>query len=381
MLSRHSSQTLFCFSQKPGTTTPPQLGLAYTGCLEKRRSQKSTSRPGSATSPRSSSISTSRAPSSQKPSSPSPAATTPEPLTLAAARKLYTYENFLGFLDGLQSRHRAPPHPRRLRTHHLQHDPRPRRPGRRPCRGVHLLRHHLFLEKDRGRTLRRRHRARPASAPNRNSAPPSSGSSTLSATSAPKKPPASSARPPNSAPSIPPSSASASAETKPAAPLRSSKTIYAEASAAGLRLTAHAGESGGPIDGPASIWAAINIGAERIGHGLAAQHDPELLDVLAEKQIPIEINVTSNIRTGCCPSFDDHPIRDYFDSGLMITLNSDDPPMFGANLLDEYILAQATLRLLPRPDARTRRQRCRSQFPPADTETGPPRPHRTVPVR
>jgi adenosine deaminase/aminodeoxyfutalosine deaminase len=117
------------------------------------------------------------------------------------------------------------------------------------------------------------------------------------------------------------------------------KDLYAEARAAGLRLTAHAGETGGPIDGPASIWAALNIGAERIGHGLAAQHDPELLAILAERQIPIEINVTSNIRTGCCTSFAAHPLRAYFDAGLMVTLNSDDPPMFGANLLDEYILA------------------------------------------
>jgi adenosine deaminase/aminodeoxyfutalosine deaminase len=117
------------------------------------------------------------------------------------------------------------------------------------------------------------------------------------------------------------------------------KDLYAEAAAAGLRLTAHAGETGGPIDGPASIWAALNIGAERIGHGLAAQHDPELLEVLATRQVPIEINVTSNIRTGCCSSYDAHPLRQYFDQGLMVTLNSDDPPMFGANLLDEYILA------------------------------------------
>jgi aminodeoxyfutalosine deaminase len=117
------------------------------------------------------------------------------------------------------------------------------------------------------------------------------------------------------------------------------RELYDEARAAGLRLTAHAGESGGPIEGPASIWAAINIGAERIGHGLAAQHDPHLLEVLAEKQIPVEISVTSNIRTGCCPSFADHPVRSYFDSGLFVTLNSDDPPMFGANLLDEYVRA------------------------------------------
>jgi aminodeoxyfutalosine deaminase len=109
---------------------------------------------------------------------------------------------------------------------------------------------------------------------------------------------------------------------------------YAEAKAAGLRLTAHAGES----CGPESIWSALNIGAERVGHALAAQHDKELLDVLAEKQVPLELNVTSNIRTGCCQSFDDHPVKQYFESGLMVTINSDDPPMFGSNLLEEYVL-------------------------------------------
>ena len=114
------------------------------------------------------------------------------------------------------------------------------------------------------------------------------------------------------------------------------REVYAEARAAGLRLTAHAGES----TGPESIWAAINIGAERIGHGLAAQHDADLLQVLAVRQIPIEINVTSNIRTGCCPGFEAHPLREYFEGGLMVTLNSDDPPMFGSHLLEEYVLAQ-----------------------------------------
>ena len=125
------------------------------------------------------------------------------------------------------------------------------------------------------------------------------------------------------------------------------KDLYAEARDAGLRLTAHAGETGGPVEGPASIWAAINIGAERIGHGLAAQHDAQLLEVLTEKQIPIEINVTSNLRTGCCPSLADHPLRRYFDSGLFVTLNSDDPPMFGANLLDEYVLAHEQFAFTP----------------------------------
>lgn len=114
------------------------------------------------------------------------------------------------------------------------------------------------------------------------------------------------------------------------------RELYKEAKDAGLRLTAHAGES----VGPESIWSAINIGAERIGHALAAQHDAELLEVLAHKQIPLEINVTSNIKTGCCKALEEHPVKEYFESGLMITLNSDDPPMFGSDLLGEYVLAQ-----------------------------------------
>src|SRR5258705_2960356 len=117
---------------------------------------------------------------------------------------------------------------------------------------------------------------------------------------------------------------------------------YAEARAAGLRLTAHAGET----TGPESIWAAINIGAERVGHALSARHDGELLDVLAEEQIPLELNVTSNIRTGCCKSFDEHPVKMYFEPGLMVAINSDNPPMFGSHLLEEDVLVQGRVEFL-----------------------------------
>jgi adenosine deaminase/aminodeoxyfutalosine deaminase len=121
-------------------------------------------------------------------------------------------------------------------------------------------------------------------------------------------------------------------------PAHEFRDLYAEAKASGLHLTCHAGEN----TGPQSIWAALNIGAERIGHALSAQDDPDLIEVLAERQIPLELNITSNLRTGCCPSLDDHPVRRYFEEGLMVTLNSDDPPFFGANLLDEYLLAHRT---------------------------------------
>src|ERR1700761_8525575 len=102
------------------------------------------------------------------------------------------------------------------------------------------------------------------------------------------------------------------------------RDLYQEAREAGLRLTAHAGET----VGPEGIWGAPNIGAERIGHGLSAIHDAELMGILAERQIPIEINITSNLKTGCCMTLADHPVRKYLDAGLMITLNSDDPAMF-----------------------------------------------------
>ncbi len=113
------------------------------------------------------------------------------------------------------------------------------------------------------------------------------------------------------------------------------RELYAEAKAAGLRLTAHAGET----VGPGGIWGALNIGAERIGHGLSAIEDPELLTILAERQVPIEVCMTSNVRTASCPSIAEHPVRSLFDSGLMITLNSDDPELFGSDLEGEFRIA------------------------------------------
>jgi aminodeoxyfutalosine deaminase len=115
------------------------------------------------------------------------------------------------------------------------------------------------------------------------------------------------------------------------------RDLYAEARDAGLRLTAHGGET----VGPEGIWGAINIGAERIGHGLSAIRDRELMGILCERQIPIEICISSNVRTGCCMQLQDHPVKRYFDAGLMVTLNSDDPAMFESDLESEYRLAQS----------------------------------------
>lgn len=114
------------------------------------------------------------------------------------------------------------------------------------------------------------------------------------------------------------------------------RELYLEAREVGLRLTAHAGET----VGPEGIWGAINIGAERLGHALSAIYDPELMELLAERQVPLEICITSNLRTSCCARLEDHPVRRYFDAGLMVTLNSDDPALFGSDLEGEYRLAE-----------------------------------------
>jgi len=119
------------------------------------------------------------------------------------------------------------------------------------------------------------------------------------------------------------------------------RELYAEARDHGLHLTAHAGET----VGPESIWAAMNIGAERLGHALTARQDGELLEVLARKQVPVELCITSNLRTGCCATVEGHPVREYFESGLMVTLNSDDPALFGSSLCEEYLLAHEHFQL------------------------------------
>src|SRR6476659_7407904 len=119
-------------------------------------------------------------------------------------------------------------------------------------------------------------------------------------------------------------------------PAEGFRDLYKKAADNGLRLTAHAGET----TGPESVWGALNIGAERIGHGLAAARDPELLEVMAEKQVPVEICITSNLRTGACTELQEHPVRKFFDNGLMITLNTDDPAMFQTSLNKEYEIAR-----------------------------------------
>jgi aminodeoxyfutalosine deaminase len=114
------------------------------------------------------------------------------------------------------------------------------------------------------------------------------------------------------------------------------RSVYGYAADNGLRLTAHAGETGPPE----SIWGALNLRAERIGHGFTAGQDADLIEELAQRQIPVELCITSNLRTGVCKAVAEHPTKNYFDHGVMITLNTDDPALFGTTLSREYQLAQ-----------------------------------------
>jgi aminodeoxyfutalosine deaminase len=122
------------------------------------------------------------------------------------------------------------------------------------------------------------------------------------------------------------------------------KPYFDRARAAGLRSVPHAGET----TGPESIWDSLELlGAERIGHGTTAVRDPRLLAHLAERRIPLEVCPTSNIATRAVPTLEEHPIRRMVEAGVLVTVNSDDPPMFGTDLNTEYAVAARLLGLGP----------------------------------
>ncbi len=116
--------------------------------------------------------------------------------------------------------------------------------------------------------------------------------------------------------------------------------VYEDARQHGFHTTVHSGEVGGAAD----MWQAIHdLRVERIGHGTHAEEDGRLVDYLAEKQIPLEVCPLSNVRTGVVRSIDEHPVRRYFERGLAVTINTDDPQMFGNSLAEEYRLLQEQL--------------------------------------
>jgi adenosine deaminase len=113
---------------------------------------------------------------------------------------------------------------------------------------------------------------------------------------------------------------------------------------AGLRVTVHAGEA----DGARSVRQAIEeLGAERIGHAVRAPEDPALLDLMAERGVAIEANLTSNVQTSSVPDYASHPLRRFLERGLLATINTDDPGISGITLAHEYEVAAPAAGLAP----------------------------------
>lgn len=128
-----------------------------------------------------------------------------------------------------------------------------------------------------------------------------------------------------------------------AVPTTEFRPAYEFVAAHGLHRLAHAGE----IGGPESVREAIELlGAERIGHGIAAAHDPRLMEQLAARSIPLEICPTSNLRTGALArqlnrpdaNLSDHPLPRLFRADVPVNLSTDDPAMFETDLASEYSL-------------------------------------------
>jgi len=109
--------------------------------------------------------------------------------------------------------------------------------------------------------------------------------------------------------------------------------VFRKARELGLHTTAHAGEAAGA----SSIWGALQaLGAERIGHAARAWDDPKLITYLKEKQVPLEMCPISNVRTGVVEDYNQHPVKQFFNTGLLVTINTDDPKMFNNSLAEEY---------------------------------------------
>ncbi|MFH1143785.1 MAG: adenosine deaminase [Candidatus Eisenbacteria bacterium] len=116
--------------------------------------------------------------------------------------------------------------------------------------------------------------------------------------------------------------------------------IFEHARQLGFRTTAHAGEA----CGPESVWEALrSLRVDRLGHATRAIEDPALVDFLAQERIPLELCVISNLRTGVIPSPELHPARTYFERGIPLSINTDDPTLFNNSLAEEYSLLRDRL--------------------------------------
>jgi aminodeoxyfutalosine deaminase len=143
--------------------------------------------------------------------------------------------------------------------------------------------------------------------------------------------------------------------------------LFLAAREAGLHCVPHAGET----VGPSAVWAAVNeLGAERIGHGIGAASDPELLAVLASRRIALDVCLVSNLRTGAVPSLASHPLPVLLAAGVPVTLSTDDPGMFATDLNGEYLAAHEHFGLGRDELAGLARASAQAAFCPEDVRAG-----------
>ena len=143
------------------------------------------------------------------------------------------------------------------------------------------------------------------------------------------------------------------------------KPHFDRARAAGLRSVPHAGET----TGPQTVWESLTyLGAERIGHGTSSAQDPALLAHLARNQIALEVCPSSNIATRAVASLAEHPLPQFVAAGVPVTINSDDPSMFGTSLNREYEIAADLLGLDRAGVADLARAGVRHSFAPEDVK-------------
>lgn len=141
---------------------------------------------------------------------------------------------------------------------------------------------------------------------------------------------------------------------------------FGAARAAGLRSVPHAGET----TGPQTVWDSLRLlGADRIGHGTSAAQDPDLLAHLAETGIPLEVCPSSNVATRAVASLSEHPLPTFVEAGVTVSIGSDDPPMFGTDLNQEYGVAARLLHLDTDGVAELARTSVRVSFAPDDVQT------------
>ena len=117
------------------------------------------------------------------------------------------------------------------------------------------------------------------------------------------------------------------------------RDLFAQVRRYGLNRTIHAGEAAGPD----SVWKALELGAMRIGHGIAAAKDEKLMQELADRKIPLEVCITSNVQTKGVPSLEEHPIRKLYEAGVRVTINTDNRTVSDTTMTKELRLAREVL--------------------------------------